>query len=283
MDHINTGYYRYRYSDGVVLAANDGFVRILELEVPPKDIAGKGLKELMIYISEEGEVRDMVNRQKELRDFEYHFKTLGGKDKWVMHNSYLGIDPRTGVKVIESLIEDVTEEKLSYERMKESQERYKKLFVNSGDMVMLFSLSELKIEEVNPVSEVITGYGTEEFIGRVFNTLIHPSYRKKFKESQEDLMFRGTSRLDAVLVCKNGAYKECMFTMSAVEIEEKKMVMVLIKDISERAKQREEENRRKKELEEFWQASMEREERIKGLRTELRRIQQKLETEKHKK
>jgi hypothetical protein len=61
------------------------------------------------------------------------------------------------------------------------------------------------------------------------------------------------------------------------------MVMVLIKDISEMAKQREEENRRKKELEEFWQASMEREERIKDLRAELRRVQQKLEAEKHKK
>lgn len=283
MDHINIGYYRYRYSDGVVLAANEGFLHILELKIDPKEVVGKSLKELMIYVQDERSVRELVNRKKRLRDFEYHFKTLKGKDKWVVHNSYLATDPRTGEKVIESLIEDITEEKLSYERMKESQERYKKLFVNSGDLVVIFRLSDLSIEEVNPMTEVLTGYSSRELMGKSFEVLIHPSYRKKFKESQEDLIFKGSASLEAVVVCKNGAYKDCMFTMSVVEIEEEKIALVLIKDISEMARQREEENRRKKELEEFWKASMEREERIKDLRSEMKRLQQKVDAYKNKK
>jgi len=282
IEHINVGYYRYRVRDGVLLSANRAFIDILELEMQPKDVRGRSLSELMIYIEGEGSIREKVKEWGELRNHEYHFKTLDGKDKWVLHNSYIVRDRLTGEEVIEALIEDITEERMSYERMKISQERYEKLFRSSGDMVIIYRFDDLTIEEVNPVTEVISGYGEEELTGRSFDSIIHPASRRDFLGMQKDLIFRGASRLDTVIVTRNGQYKQVILTLSVVEIQEEKIVMAVVKDVSELMREREEQARRKKELEDFWRSSVEREERIKDLRSELERTKQQLKMLKEK-
>lgn len=276
IDRINIGCFRYRVSDGVVMRANRGFVEILELEMAPREVIGKSIKELMIYVEGEGTVREHVKLRGELRNYEYHFKTLKGKDKWILHNSYLVRDPFTGQECIEALIQDITEEKISYDRMKQSQERYEKLFTNSGDMVIIYRVNGSVVEEVNPVSEVITGFSAAELVDRPFDGLFHPSSRRKLKEAQEDLLFKGSAQLEAVIVCRNGAYREVFLTMSLAELNEERMVMVIAKDISEFVKDMEEQKRRKSELEDFWRGAVEREERIKDLRRDLERAKEEI-------
>lgn len=273
MDNVNIGYYRYRYKDGVVLEANKGFTKIIEAEEEPKDIVGRSLSELLIYIDSEGSIRERLKENKHLRNIEYHFKTLKGKDKWVLHNSRIYKDPVGGENVIEVLIEDITEERMSYEKMKESQERYQKLFKNSGDIVIIYSLETGAIEEVNPVTEIITGYSQKELVGSTLESIIHPAHKRALEDARRDLMFTGNASMESVLVCQNGTYREVIVTMSVVDIEGKRIVITILKDISEIMREREEDAKRKKELEEFWQASIKREERIKDLRNELERAQ----------
>ncbi|MGB2601333.1 MAG: PAS domain-containing protein [Candidatus Omnitrophota bacterium] len=282
IDHISVGYYRYRASDGVVLSANKAFTDILEVDVSPEDIVGRSLSELLIYVDGEGSIRQKLKERGELRNYEYRFKTLEGKDKIVLHNSYIVKGVYGGEEIIEAMIEDITEERLSYEKMKGSQERYEKLFKNSGDMVIICTFDDFIIEEVNPITEVIAGFSQEELIGRPFGDIFHPTHRKGLKESHEDLLFKGSSRVDAVIVCKNGSYKEVILTLSMVEIKNSRVVMAVVKDVSTMVRERKEQQRRKKELEEFWQASTEREERIKDLRSELERAKQQLKLLKQK-
>ncbi|MBD3427159.1 MAG: PAS domain S-box protein [Candidatus Omnitrophica bacterium] len=281
IDHINVGYYRYRARDGVILAANKAFVDILELGSPVEDIVGRSLSELLIYVDGEGSIRSKLKQRGELKNYEYRFRTLEGKEKVVIHNSYIVKSPG-GEETIEALIEDVTEERRSYQKMKESQQRYEKLFKNSGDMVIICKFDDFIIEEINPVTEVITGFSQEELVGKPFGDFFHPTHRKGLKESREDLLFRGNSRAEAIIVCKNGSYKEVILTLSLVEIKEHRVVLILVKDVSAMARERVEQQKRKKELEEFWKASTEREERIKDLRGELERTKQQLKMKKQK-
>jgi PAS domain S-box-containing protein len=282
IDHINVGYYKYRAKDGVILAANKAFADILELGVVPEDLVGRSLSELLIYIDGEGSIRQKLKERGELRNYEYRFKTLDGKDKIVLHHSYIVKGIPGGEEVIEAIMEDVTEERLAYERMKASQERYEKLFKDSGDMVIICTFDDLIIEEVNPITEVITGFAQEELMGKQFGDIFHPTHRKGLKESYEDLLFKGASRVEAIIVCKNGVYKEVILTLSLVEIKSHRVVMVVVKDVSTMARERKEQQRRKKELEEFWKASTEREERIKDLRSELERAKQQIRLLKQK-
>lgn len=276
IDRVNIGSCKYRYRDGVILKANRGFVNMLELDAKPKDITGKSLGELMIYVEAERSIREKVKQRGELRNYEYHFKTLKGKDKWVLHNSYLVRDPYTGEEAIETIVQDITEEVMSYDRMKQSQERYEKLFVNSGDMVIIYKVNGAVIEEINPVTEVITGFSAKELVGRAFDGLFHPSSRSKLKEVQEDLLFKGSAQLEAVIVCRNGTYREVFLTLSVVELKDERRALVIAKDISELVKGMDEQKRRKAELEEFWKAAVEREERIKDLRRELDKAHQEI-------
>ncbi|MEA3490211.1 MAG: PAS domain S-box protein [Candidatus Omnitrophota bacterium] len=282
LDHINIGYYRYRIRDGVVLAANKGFIRILELDMRINDIIGRSVNELLIYVDGEKSIRDQLRTKKELRNFEYHFKTLKGRDKYVLHNSYVIRDPYSREQVIEAFIEDVTEERLSREKMRESQERYEKLFRNSGDMVVICRLDDFIIEEVNPITKVITGFSEDELIGESFEKLFHPSRKKELKEAREDLLFRAAAALETVVVCRNGTYKEVLLTLSVIDIKEERIAMAVVKDVSALVKETEEQKRRKKELEDFWKASVEREERIKELHRELERAKQQIRLMKEK-
>ena len=170
-----------------------------------------------------------------------------------------------------------------YEKMKKSQQRYEKLFRNSGDMVVIYSLSDGIIMEVNPQAEAITGNSKDELIGRAFKKIMHPLYRDQLEDYEKDLVFGGTAHLETVLVRKNGLYREISMTLSMSEDEDDKMIIAVARDISAIIKEREEQDRRREELDRLWQASIEREGRIKALRMELRQSRQHLDLLKGKK
>jgi PAS domain S-box-containing protein len=144
-------------------------------------------------------------------------------------------------------------------------------------MVIIYKFDDLSIEEVNPVTQVVSGFDKNELRGKPFPDLLHPARRKEFSEAQRDLVFRGTARLESVIVTKAGEYKQVLLTLSLVELNGTKIVMALVKDVSDLVREREEESRRKKELEDFWNASIEREERIKHLRKQLSRASRQIE------
>ena len=275
MSHINVGYCKYRLADRVIISTNMGFIKILELDIKVNDVIGKSLSELMIYIDEE-EFNKKLLKYKEISNYEYRFKTLNGRNKVILHNAYLEKDPSTGELVVEDFIEDITEERLSYEKMKESEERYEKLFRNSGDIVVICKFDSLKIEEINPVTQVILGYSDKELMGKSILSLIHPYNRKAIEAAQKDLLFKGASRIESVVVCKSGIYKEMFITLTVVEIKEDQKIMAVLKDVSSLVKDREEQKRRNEDLEKFWQASMQREERIKDIKEELDKCKAKL-------
>ena len=283
MNHTNIGYYKYRQRDGMIINANKGFADIIELGLTRKELVGRSLNELFISVDGEENLREKMKGARSLRNYEHHFKTLKGKDKWMLHNSYIVKDPATGEELIEAWVEDITEEILSYEKMKKSQQRYEKLFKNSGDMVIIYRFGDGNIVDVNPQTEDITGYSKEELVDKPFKKLFHPLYRNILDACHKDLLFGGSSRIESVIVRKNGLYREISLTMSISQDEGDKMVIAIARDISLLVKEREEQDRRKKELEKFWKAAIEREDRIKGLRAELQVAKQQIELLKGKK
>ncbi|MFH1394648.1 MAG: PAS domain-containing protein [Candidatus Omnitrophota bacterium] len=272
INHINIGYYRYRSRDGVILSINKGFIKILDLELKEKDLIGRSLSELLIYVEGDESIRKRLKVTRELRNYEYHFKTLKGDDKYVLHNSYIEKDPVTGEDVVEALMQDITEEKISYEKMRESQEWYEKLFKNSGDIVIICGMNDFKIEEINPVMQVITGFTEPEINGKLLENIIPIADRKALKTVREDLLFKGGARLETSIICKNNDPKEVIITFSAVQLKDDEVVLAVAKDVSELVKDKVEQKIRKKELENFWKASIEREERIKDLRVEVEKL-----------
>ena len=276
IDRTNIGYYKYRSRDGVILFANRGFVRILDLDMKPADVSGKAESELVIYLDDNFSIRDQVRVRGHLSNFEYSFRTLKGRDKRAICNAYMFKDPYAREEVVVVLIEDVTEERASYEKMRESQERYEKLFKSSSDMVVVFRFSDLGMQEINPVTEIIMGYDQEDMLKKTFDEFIHPSRRDGFRDALSDLLFTGSAVLETVLVTKPGEYKDVMLTLNVIDIKEERIVLAMVKDVSSLVKAKEEEVLRKKEMEDLWKSAIEREERIKELRNALEKAEKKI-------
>jgi len=278
IEKTKTGYMKLRYKDGKIIDINNGMAEILEQKLPRKDFIGRKLKEFFVKAEDQAGIKEALKQNDgKLLNSIYHFRTLGGSEKWIRHNSQVFRDHYTGQLVVQSLVEDITEEELSYQRMVETEERYEKLFKNSGYMVILYGFESKAIEEINPVTEIITGYSDNELLGSSFESIIHPSCRDELHKKEEELLFRDVTRLEASVVCKDGTYKESWVTLSTFDIKGKKIIMADIKDISELAKEREEQKKRRDELENFRKASLAREERIKDLREELQKAKRQID------
>ncbi len=276
IEKTNIGYYRYRTTDGVIRGLNRRFIEILELDLTRREIVGRSISELIIYIEGEKSIREELKRNGTLHNFEYRFRTLKGNIKCVRHNSSLVSDPTTREEVVEALIEDITEEKAAYEKTKEARERYEKLFRSSGDIVIICGIEDMRVEEANPTTEIITGFTQQELVRKKFQELLHPLERGKLDDSWKELFIKRTARVETVIVTKTGVYKEVLMTLDIVDMKPLEVVMAIIKDISVLAVEREKQKEQQKSLEEFREVSITREERIKELRNEIGRTAQQL-------
>src|SRR3989339_198628 len=153
LEFTHSGVYRYTFRDGTILLANQGYVDILDLQCKPSDLVGKRMRDIMIYTQEEGTIRGILKQNKEIHDFEYHFKTLKGEEKWVTHDSFISVDPTTGQEVVDAIIEDITARKVSIEALS-------RLFaaVNAADESIIITGKDGIIQYVNPCFERMTGY-----------------------------------------------------------------------------------------------------------------------------
>jgi PAS domain S-box-containing protein len=117
--------YRYGYDDGLILQANQGLVDVLGLTCKPEELVGRHLRELLVYTEKEGVVRQAIARSGEVHGLEYHFQTLSGDQRWVIHDSFISTDPVTGGKVVEAIAKDITVRKraeLSLQQLNEQLE-----------------------------------------------------------------------------------------------------------------------------------------------------------------
>lgn len=177
LEFTHSGVYRYTFRDGRILLANQGYVDILDLQCKPSDLIGKHLRDLMIYTQEEGTIRRILQQKKEIHDFEYHFKTLKGEEKWVTHDSFISVDPVTGEDVVDAIIEDITDRKVSIEALS-------RLFaaVNAADESIIITGKDGIIQYVNPCFEKMTGYTRNEIIGKAPRILKSGKHDARFYE-----------------------------------------------------------------------------------------------------
>ncbi len=67
------------------------------------------------------------------------------------------------------------------QRLKESEERYRELFENANDLIVIFNLDGV-IEEVNRAVEEKVGLSRTEILGRRVEEFIHPEFRRILRE-----------------------------------------------------------------------------------------------------
>ncbi len=135
LEFANIGLYRFKL-DGTLLYMDRGSLRIFDLEgmyPDPENVIGKNISDLFQYIRPKRYLREQIVKYGRVQDLEYPFRTLSGQEKWILHDSYLTNNPKTGEVIIQAIVQDITHRKRS-ERIQNS----------------IFAISEATLHAENP-------------------------------------------------------------------------------------------------------------------------------------
>ena len=161
------GLYRYRF-DGTIVFMDRGALRLLDLEEMfplPADVTGRQIGELIIYDGPVGMLRSEVRKHGHVRDLRYPFRTLTGKKRWALHDSYLVADPETGEEFIQVIIRDITALRTAEEDLDAERERLAVTLRSIGDGVISTDVDS-RIVILNREAERLTGWTQQEAIGQ---------------------------------------------------------------------------------------------------------------------
>jgi PAS domain S-box-containing protein len=129
---------------------------------------------------------------------------------------------------------DMTERKQAEERLRQSEEKFSRLFKLSPDVIMLLSLSEGRIVDVNEAFTRLTGFSRLESIGRTAHALglyANPSMREVLRRRIQTT--GQIENIDFSLGCKDGRAIPCVLSSQLVTIGEDECVMAVLRDVTE--------------------------------------------------
>jgi signal transduction histidine kinase len=129
-------FYCYRL-DGTVTYMDRAALRMIDLEdryPDPSAIVGVNMRDLIEYVRPEGQVRHHILTAGKATQYEYHFRTLTGHDRWTLHDSFLDTDPDTGEPIIHAMVQDITEKRLAALEIEQSRARLRELAQRLADV-----------------------------------------------------------------------------------------------------------------------------------------------------
>ncbi len=166
--------------------------------------------------------------------YPYRVFSKSGKIKWI--EVYSKIIHYQGKNAIMATIVDVTNKKDAEEKVKESEEKYRHLFENSPNMIILLD-SNGRILDANTPFLSVFNYKEDEIIGKNFQQLENVSleassvYKKRFKEIFDNGILEPFELQAAV---KGDFLRWMSIQSSLIDIDGKKLLQVIFQDINDR-------------------------------------------------
>jgi PAS domain S-box-containing protein len=149
-------------------------------------------------------------------------------------------------------IRDITERKEVESALQQSEEKYRNLFANSLDGIIIHNLSG-KIIDVNQKTLTLFGYSEAEMLLLKIPDLHPSSSLGQSKKAFEAISKEGTVRFEIGFKKKNGTLFSAEVSSSLFEIGGQKVVQGIIRDITDRKESSEEFRHRSEQLAEAQQ------------------------------
>ncbi|MFA5155774.1 MAG: PAS domain S-box protein [Candidatus Omnitrophota bacterium] len=144
---------------------------------------------------------------------------------------------------------DITVNKQAEERLKESEEKYRTLMDDAGDAILLANI-EGYLVEANKKAEKLLGYKKSDLLGMHF-TMLHPQEEIRRAVPAFQKIYRNGSGnlLNSLFKQKDGKLVPADITGSVISYRGKKIMQVVIRDISDRKRAEEAREKAREDLE----------------------------------
>jgi len=171
------------------------------------------------------------NKKGEVAEYDYCVE-MGGKIRWFSAKlSPVLLDGKFNGSV--AIVRDISTRKQLEQSLHESEEKYKTLFDNTNETILVADTKTGIIVDANKRAEKLFGRPREEIIGIHHTGLHHPSkaeyYKKKFREHVEN---RGYFDIEAELMKKDGSIVPVIISARVINLGGKEVLQGLFKDIS---------------------------------------------------
>jgi diguanylate cyclase (GGDEF)-like protein/PAS domain S-box-containing protein len=104
---------------------------------------------------------------------EGRWRTRSGSHRWIELRLQLDIAPSGAIEGSTGVLADMTERRRAEDALRRSEEYYRALIENSGDMMAVLN-ADATFRYVSPAVERVFGYRAEELVGQDPMTLVHP-------------------------------------------------------------------------------------------------------------
>ena len=135
---------------------------------------------------------------------------------------------------------DITDRKRAEEQLKESEEKFRLIFDEAEDSIVLNEMKENglpgKIIEANEATTKRLGYTKEELLNMTPQDIVAPEMRAEMRKNAEEIRNKGYAIFENIHMAKDGRRIPVEVNNHIMEFKGKKIALTVVRDITERKK-----------------------------------------------
>ncbi len=208
------------------------------LEVDASELIGRSVLELYADTPEGREkARRLQERQlqgEDLVDQEVQMVRGDGVPFWAALTVHVIRDDQGEVVERRGAVVDVTERRRAQDALRESEERFRRIFENSNDGIFVLDLEGDRILEANSKAAEMLEYDLEELLGMPISA-VHPNEMAALARFVEEVFQLGSGWTDE-LTCltKTGDRLPAEISASTVEVAGQRRLIIAARDVTDR-------------------------------------------------
>ncbi|UCF91663.1 MAG: PAS domain S-box protein [Desulfobacterales bacterium] len=167
----------------------------------------------------------------------YRILTRGGEVRWVEDQTSVVRDAGGRKTYYQGVVVDVTQRKLAEDRLRKSEEKYRRIVETAGEGFILMD-HNLVIVDVNAAYCQMTGFAREEIIGKSPLDLATDEFRQFLPANREELLAGDYRRFEGAVLTKDGRQVPILVHGSVLRDDRGKIIgnMAFVTDMTEHKK-----------------------------------------------